>query len=64
MSYGSRPLDQRAFERLAEQLAVATVRCSDEQVLELADGLHASLRRRRGAKSGQRPDAEQRSWMA
>jgi hypothetical protein len=63
MTCGSRPLDGPVFERLCEQLAVATVRCSDEQVLELADGLHASLRRRRNAKAIVRLDSEQRSWM-
>jgi hypothetical protein len=51
-----RRLETQAMERLREQLAVATVRMSDAQILDLADSLHETLRRRRyGA-------AEARSW--
>jgi hypothetical protein len=32
-------------------MAVAIVHCSDQQVLDLADSLHAALRRRRKAPS-------------
>jgi hypothetical protein len=46
-----RGLDDRAFERLCEHMAVAIVHCSDQQVLDLADSLHAALRRRRKAPS-------------
>lgn len=63
MTSGDRPLEPEAFERLCDQLAAAVVRCSDEQVLDLADSLHASLRRRRNAKSVRRLDGEPRSWM-
>lgn len=44
-----RHLSRRAFEALREQLATAVALCSDEQVLDLADGLHDTLRRRRAA---------------
>lgn len=47
MTLSSRALDDTAFERLCEHVAVATVHCSDQQVLDLADSLHAALRRRR-----------------
>jgi hypothetical protein len=63
MTSGSRPLDTSAFERLCEQLAAATVRCSDAQVLDLADSLHATLRRRRDAKQEVRAPGEARSWI-
>jgi hypothetical protein len=45
-----RHLSLRAFEALREQLATAVALCSDEQVLDLADGLHDTLRRRRSAE--------------
>lgn len=51
-----RALDQEAYERLQEQIAVAIVQCSDAQILDLADSLHAALRRRRYAA------VESRSW--
>jgi hypothetical protein len=47
MRYVTRRLDEQAFERLCEHMAVAVVHCSDQQVLDLADSLHAALRRRR-----------------
>ncbi len=55
-----RRLDRVAFERLCEHLAVATVHCSDEQVLDLADSLHAVLRRRRkiSRRTAERATAE------
>jgi hypothetical protein len=46
-----RRLDEAAFERLCEQLAVAAAHCSDSQVLDLADRLHAMLRHRRAQPS-------------
>ena len=45
------PLGDLAFERLCERVAVAAVHCSDSQVLDLADSLHAALRLRRKAES-------------
>lgn len=45
-----RHLSRRAFEALREQIATAVALCSDEQVLDLADGLHDTLRRRRSAE--------------
>ncbi len=47
MGSTGRRLDEEAFERLCEHMAVAIVHCSDQQVLDLADSLHAALRRRR-----------------
>ena len=44
-----RHLSRRAYDALREQLATAVALCSDEQVLDLADGLHDTLRRRRSA---------------
>ncbi len=63
MRHSVRRLDEQAFERLCEHMAVAIVHCSDQQVLDLADSLHASLRRRRDTKAVVRLDDEQRSWM-
>lgn len=63
MTSGDRPLDPQVFERLGDQLAAAIARCSDEQVLDLADSLHASLRRRRNAEAARPIDEEQRSWI-
>jgi hypothetical protein len=45
-----RHLSRRAYDALREQLATAVALCSDEQVLDLADGLHDTLRRRRTAE--------------
>jgi hypothetical protein len=42
-----RGLDGCTYERLREQFAAAAARCSSDQVLDLADTLHASIRRRR-----------------
>lgn len=39
--------DDDAFERLTKELAAVWGRCSTEQLLELADDLHALIRRRR-----------------
>ena len=47
MPHRHRHLSRRAYEALREQLATAVALCSDEQVLDLADGLHDTLRRRR-----------------
>jgi hypothetical protein len=47
MGSTARRLEEQAFERLCEHMAVAIVHCSDQQVLDLADSLHAALRRRR-----------------
>jgi hypothetical protein len=47
MPHRDRHLSRRAYEALREQLATAVALCSDEQVLDLADGLHDTLRRRR-----------------
>ena len=52
----ARGLDDDAFDRLQDQVAVAIALCSDAQILDLADSLHAALRRRRYAA------AEARSW--
>lgn len=42
-----RELNTRAYESLREQIATAIALCSDEQVLDIADALHDTLRRRR-----------------
>lgn len=47
MPHRDRHLSRPAFEALREQLATAVALCSDDQVLDLADGLHDTLRRRR-----------------
>jgi hypothetical protein len=47
MPHRGRQLSRRAYESLREQIATAVALCSDEQVLDLADGLHDTLRRRR-----------------
>jgi hypothetical protein len=47
-------LKTETFERLREQLATASALCSNDQLLELADGLHETIRRRRA----RRPQAE------
>ena len=47
MPHRDRHLSRRAYESLREQVATAVALCSDEQVLDLADGLHDTLRRRR-----------------
>ena len=52
MGSTARQLDEQAFERLCEHMAVAIVHCSDQQVLDLADSLHAALRRRRKTLPG------------
>lgn len=53
MASKTRRLGDLEFDRLCEHLAVAIVHCSDQQVLDLADSLHAALRqRRRAATSG------------
>lgn len=39
-------MSSMAFERLQEQVAAATVFCSREQMLILADQLHDAIRRR------------------
>ena len=46
-----RELGEEAFQRLREQIAAAAALCSDEQLLELADGLHGCLRRRRQTRN-------------
>ena len=50
MSHRHRHLSRRAYESLREQIATAVALCSDEQVLDLADALHDTLRRRRSAE--------------
>ena len=45
-----RHLSRRAYDALREQLATAVALGSDEQVLDLSDGLHDTLRRRRSAE--------------
>ncbi len=64
MRHTVRRLDEEAFERLCEHMAVAIVHCSDQQVLDLADSLHAALRRRRRAEAATRLENEPRSWTA
>jgi hypothetical protein len=39
-------LRKETFERLREQLATASALCSEDQLLDLADGLHEAIRRR------------------
>lgn len=63
MPHKHRQLSRIAFEALREQLATAVALCSDEQVLDLADGLHDTLRRRRAAEGrtfapGKAPDTD------
>ncbi|MDQ0466560.1 hypothetical protein QO010_004355 [Caulobacter ginsengisoli] len=43
-------LKHETFERLREQIATASALCSEDQLLELADGLHAAIRRRHGER--------------
>lgn len=43
-----RRLAEAEFASLCEHMAVAIVHCSDQQLLDLADSLHAALRRRQG----------------
>lgn len=43
------PLNTKAYEALREQIATAIALCSDSQVLDIADALHDTLRRRRAA---------------
>jgi hypothetical protein len=50
MPHRHRHLSRRAYESLREQIATAVALCSDEQVLDLADALHDTLRRRRSAE--------------
>lgn len=45
-----RHLSRRGYESLREQIATAAALCSDEQVLDLADALHDTLRRRRAGE--------------
>ena len=52
MAQAHRRLSKDAFEKLREQLATASVLCSDEQLLDLADDLHDSLRRRKDRRHG------------
>ncbi|MBI1407412.1 MAG: hypothetical protein GC145_14970 [Caulobacter sp.] len=40
-------LNDETFERLREQLAAAAALCGDDQLLDLADCLHDSIRRRK-----------------
>lgn len=49
MSHHHRQLSRPAYESLREQVATAVALCSDEQVLDLADALHDTLRRRRSS---------------
>ena len=39
-------LRKETFERLREQIATASALCSEDQLLDLADGLHDTIRRR------------------
>ncbi len=39
-------LKHETFEKLREQVATASALCSEDQLLELADDLHAAIRRR------------------
>lgn len=47
MPSNNHSLRPESFERLREQLATAAALCSEHQLLELADGLHDAIRRRR-----------------
>ena len=44
-----RELNAKAYESLREQIATAVALCSDNQVLDIADALHDTLRRRRAS---------------
>jgi hypothetical protein len=63
VGYAHNRLSDDAFERLREQVATASALCGDDQLLELADALHASLRRRRDARHGDLA-VEERSFLA
>ena len=54
MPHRYRELSGIAFEALREQIATAVALCSDEQILDLADGLHDTLRRRRSSQGESR----------
>jgi hypothetical protein len=60
MGRSQRRIDETAFEHLVDQLEMATARFTDEQLLDLADSLHATLRRRRQGMG--RAANEQRSF--
>lgn len=43
-------LNDESFERLREHLAAAAALCGEDQLLDLADCLHDSIRRRKSAR--------------
>ena len=55
-------LDPQAFAALERQLAKAAERMTKEQLLDLADDLHAAVRRR--SRQGGRPLDSDRSFEA
>lgn len=52
MAHAHRRLSKDAFEKLRVQLATASALCADDQLLDLADDLHDSLRRRKNKRHG------------
>lgn len=57
-------LKQETFERLREQLATAAALCGEDQLLDLADGLHETIRRRRQQRRCERdPPADGREAL-
>lgn len=46
MRHSGPRLKAETFARLREQIATASALCSEDQLLELADGLHDTIRRR------------------
>lgn len=51
-------LKRETFERLREQLATASALCSEDQLLDLADGLHEAIRRRHEARRPESPEMQ------
>jgi hypothetical protein len=56
MTHTHHRLTRQGFEQLREQVATAASRCADDQLLELADGIHDTLRRRRDERHGDLAD--------
>ena len=57
-------LGKEPFERLREQIATAAALCAEDQLLDLADGLHEAIRRRREQRHCERkPPADGREAL-
>lgn len=52
MASHSHRLPSLVFEKLRDQVATASALCAEDQILDLADVLHDSIRRRRVARFG------------